>query len=143
MLSCTTGTSASGYIGFSTPQAPWSRPRVGCCTTTSGDSSSATRAARAGSPDARYWTSNSACGKPPKSWIVSGAMEALTAEAPRDSQWALIISTALGRGRVSPSRRQSRLQALSSMAFIGEPWPTNRTGMRDIGIPIRNKSGYR
>jgi hypothetical protein len=29
------------------------------------------------------------------------------------------------------------------MAFIGEPWPTNRTGMRGIEALIRNKSGCR
>jgi len=31
---------------------------------------------------------------------------------------------------------QSRVQALSSMAFIGEPWPTKRAGIRTvIGAP--------
>src|SRR6478752_3979291 len=64
--------------------------------------------------------------------MVSGRSAALTALAPHVSQWALTISTALGRGSSAPSWAQARLQALSSMAFIGEPWPRNRTGRRAV-----------
>ena len=35
-------------------------------------------------------------------------------------------------GKNSPSSRHSRLQRLSSIAFIGLPWPTNRAGMRGV-----------
>jgi len=100
-------------------------------------------AARAGSPGARYCTSNRACGKPPKSWIVSGAGDALTAVAPCVSQWALTMAMARGRGRSRPIWPQARLQALSSMAFIGEPWPTNRAGMRVMAKSFRNSRSYR
>jgi len=41
-----------------------------------------------------------------------------------------LLAMARGRGRSRPIAAQARLQSLSSMAFIGEPWPTNRAGMR-------------
>jgi hypothetical protein len=37
--------------------------------------------------------------------------------------------TAFGRGKDSPSFASVSVQALCSMAFIGDPWPTNGTGI--------------
>src|SRR6185312_5638462 len=61
--------------------------------------------------------------------MVSGRGEAVT-PTPRVSQCADTHNTARGRGNVSPRRCHSRRQELSSIAFIGEPWPRNRTGIR-------------
>ena len=48
MLSCRTGTSASGYMILSGTQAPWSSPRLACwCTGSRAGSAAATRAASA------------------------------------------------------------------------------------------------
>src|SRR3569623_75711 len=112
MLSCTTGTSASGNTWVSTDQVPWSRPhpRVASSSrcTAVGASSCCTRRASGGEPGAGYWTSNSARGKPPKSWRVRGCAIVVPA-GPRVYQCAETARTAAGRGRDSPSLRHASL----------------------------------
>src|SRR5579875_2951087 len=61
--------------------------------------------------------------------MVSGCGDAVIATS-RVSQCADTHSTARGRGCVSARRRHARRQGLSSIAFIGEPWPMNSTGIR-------------
>src|SRR5690349_24838999 len=51
-------------------------------------------------------------------------------QVPGTYQWAEMLRMALGSGSSPPSSWNPRLLWLSSMAFIGDPWPTNRTGMR-------------
>ena len=60
--------------------------------------------------------------------LVSGAGDPVT-RAPGVSQCADTHTIARGRGSAGPSARQASDQSLSSMAFIGEPWPMNRTGI--------------
>src|SRR4051812_20342713 len=52
------------------------------------------------------------------------------AKGPDTYQCAEMLRMAFGSGSSPASFWKPRLQSLSSMAFIGEPWPTNRTGMR-------------
>jgi hypothetical protein len=61
--------------------------------------------------------------------MVSGAGLDVT-PTPWVSQWAETQRIALGRGRAWPIAAQPRRKSLSSMAFIGEPWPMKSTGMR-------------
>ncbi len=73
MLSWTTGMSALGNIGLSTDQVPWSRPHSLRSSPTGGRAMPRLiPSATPGAPGAGYCWSNSACGKPPKSWIVLG-----------------------------------------------------------------------
>jgi hypothetical protein len=46
------------------------------------------------------------------------------------SQCAEIQTIALGRGSFLPNASQDRLKSLSSMVFIGEPWPINTAGIK-------------
>ena len=80
-------------------------------------------------PGAGYWTSNNACGKPPKSWIVFGLAIAVTA-VPRVNQCAEIARIALGLGTFVPRLRQASVYRLRASVFIGLPWPKKMTGMR-------------
>lgn len=50
-------------------------------------------------------------------------------EVERVYQWAETQSTAAGFGSSLPNSSHRRLKSLSSMPFIGEPWPTNNTGI--------------
>ena len=52
---------------------------------------------------------------------------------PRTNQCAEIDKIAFGRGSKPAIARKPWLQTLSSMAFMGEPCPTNRTGIRPDG----------
>src|SRR5258706_5617858 len=61
--------------------------------------------------------------------MVLGASSMVTA-IPSVSQCADIARMALGQGNSSGNAAHARLQELSSMAFIGEPWPMNRAGIR-------------
>src|SRR5262245_50007229 len=45
-------------------------------------------------------------------------------------QCAEIATIAVGFGRARPMDWKPRLHWLSSIAFIGDPWPTNATGIR-------------
>src|SRR5262249_44301336 len=54
----------------------------------------------------------------------------LVRNTPGVYQCAEIASTPLAVGSEAASARNARLQALSSMAFIGDPCPTKRTGKR-------------
>jgi hypothetical protein len=79
--------------------------------------------------------SNSACGKPPKSWIVFGRSCIPTPVAPRLSQCAETLRMAEGRGSSRPQADSRRVKALSASAFMGEPWPMKMTGIRCEGAP--------
>src|ERR1700761_4643446 len=57
---------------------------------------------------------------------------AVTAVAPM-YQWAETTSTARGRARLCPLRRQARVKPFSSSVFIGLTWPMNRAGVRVMG----------
>src|SRR6185369_10775987 len=70
-----------------------------------------------------------ASGKPPKSWMVLGRSFAVV-KVPATYQCAETARMAFGRGSARARSRKPRLQPLSSIAFIGLPWPTKRTGMR-------------
>jgi hypothetical protein len=48
------------------------------------------------------------------------------------NQWAEITSTALGVGISLANDVHRLLNSLSSMPFIGDPCPTNKTGMRKL-----------
>ena len=87
-----------------------------------------TRSASATEPGAGYCIWKSSSGKPPKSWMVFGCRSPVT-KVPGTYQCAETERMALGSGRRPASERKPRLQTLSSMAFIGEPWPTKRTGI--------------
>src|SRR5512139_3848396 len=54
---------------------------------------------------------------------------------PGTNQGADTARMAFGCGRRAARARNPPLQTLSSMAFMGEPWPTNTTGMRSDGPP--------
>jgi hypothetical protein len=69
-----------------------------------GWTTSLTSSASSGSPGAGYWTSNSASGKPKKSWMVRGRGIAVTAVALM-YQCALITRMARGRGTDCPNAR--------------------------------------
>lgn len=84
-----------------------------------------------GLPGAGYCTSKSARGKPPKSWMVRGFSIAVT-KVPFVSQCAEMQRIALGRGIVSAIFRKPVTKSFSSMAFIGLPWPANRTGIGEV-----------
>src|SRR6267143_2790665 len=58
-------------------------------------------------------------------------------KVPGTYQCAEMLRMALGSGSSLASLWKPRLHSLSSIAFIGEPWPTNRTGMRctTVGCP--------
>src|SRR5690242_528735 len=49
---------------------------------------------------------------------------------PLVNQWAETTNTADGTGICFPMSSHLLLNSLSSIPFIGEPWPTNKTGMR-------------
>lgn len=55
------------------------------------------------------------------------------------SQCAEIDRMACGRGNCLPILRQLWLNWLSSMAFIGLPWPINITGIRGDGARLLPK----
>ncbi len=129
MLSCSMGISALGYMWRVMLQVPWSSPHSWSCTTCVAVMEPAMSPARAGLPGAGYRTAERAAGKPLKSCSVGGAVMAVT-RVPRVYQWALMHSTAAGRGISRPSWAHRLEKSLSSMAFIGEPWPTKSTGMR-------------
>ena len=104
----TTGMSACGRSSRSGTHAPWSRPRSGSSAT--GRPAAAMRpatSASAGSPGAGYCSSNSARGKPPKSWIVGGCGCAPTCGC-RPSQCAEAITMARGVGRSRASSASAR-----------------------------------
>ncbi len=52
------------------------------------------------------------------------------------SQWAEMLTMALGAGMVLPNARQPRDQGVSSMAFMGLPWPTKSTGIRAEAVMV-------
>ena len=55
MASCTTGTSASGYMWARTDQVPWSMPQLSWSSPTQcGSATSATSAATSGAPGQGY-----------------------------------------------------------------------------------------
>src|SRR5690606_35218755 len=89
------------------------------------------RRARSTLPGAGYSISYSARGKPPKSWIVRGFGCAVR-YVPFTNQCAEIATMALGFGTRPRNAANPRLKRLSSIAFIGEPWPTNTTGIRSV-----------
>ncbi|MNT14734.1 hypothetical protein D3C72_1497500 [compost metagenome] len=133
MLSWKTGTSAFGYRCFSTVQVPWSSPHCSVAITGACLTAPIASRASAGWPGAGYSMSNSACGKPPKSWIVLGRVCTVTPVAPWLSQCADTLRIAVGRGSSRPQAARRRVKALSASAFIGEPWPMKMTGMRRAG----------
>jgi hypothetical protein len=106
MLSSTTGTDASGKTWQSTDHTPWSRPQRRSSATFAGASSACTRSASAGAPGAGYSKRCSSGGKPPKSWIVRGRGDAVTA-VPGTYQCAETASTAAGRGISAPRASQA------------------------------------
>jgi hypothetical protein len=69
----------------------------------------------------------------PKSWIVSGFSDTCTNVVPRVIQWAETQRMAAGVGKASPISAQPRLNPVSTIAFIGLPWPTNSAGIRSLG----------
>ena len=86
------------------------------------------RCANAGSPGAGYSASNNAFGKlAPKSWIVGGRSFAIT-RTPSVTQCAETITMALGFGNRPAISAQAREEGVSSIAFMGEPWPMKRAG---------------
>src|SRR5262245_28151979 len=87
-----------------------------------------TRAARAGSPGAGYFTWKSSRANSPKSWIVRGVGMPVT-QVPGTYQWAETARIALGRGIVRPIRAQASVKGFLSMAFVGLPWPKKIAGM--------------
>ena len=87
--------------------------------------------ARSGSPGAGYWTSKSARGNPPKSWIVRGVETAVT-PVPSVYQCAEIATIARGRGSEAPSAFQSSVHLFVTSAFIGLPWPMKSAGIRSV-----------
>ena len=86
-------------------------------------------------PGAGYCASKSALGNPPKSCIVFGLAIVVTLVV-LVSQCADIDNIACGLGSCLPSFLQLLLNSLSSMAFIGLPWPINITGMRGDGARL-------
>jgi hypothetical protein len=89
--------------------------------------------ASSGEPGAGYRTSNSSCGKPPKSWIVRGAAIAVMC-VPVVSQCAETTSTAVGVAISAPITLQTVLKSFSSMPFIGEPCPMKSAGIRSSDV---------
>ena len=53
---------------------------------------------------------------------------------PRVTQCAETTQIACGRGKSRPSFSKARVKALDSMAFMGGPWPTKRTGIFTLGV---------
>ena len=53
---------------------------------------------------------------------------------PGVSQCALMTTMACASGSSPPTRAHSLVNALSEIAFIGLPCPTNSTGMRSLGV---------
>ncbi len=103
MASCTTGTSASGYMWARTDQVPWSMPQLSWSSPTQrGSATSATSAATSGAPGHGYSNAKSRSGNPKKSWMVRGAAMAVTAVA-LVYQWAEMARIARGRGSAAPS----------------------------------------
>lgn len=72
--------------------------------------------------------SKSACGKPPKSWIVGGRSIAVM-PTPRVHQCADTAKMARGRPISRPIRAQARVQPLSAKALRGVPWPKKTEGI--------------
>src|SRR5271165_350998 len=60
--------------------------------------------------------------------MVLGCAELITC-APEVTQCADTTQTAFGRGKRTESSSSVLVYALCSMAFIGDPCPTNRTGI--------------
>lgn len=123
---------------FKMLQQPWSRPHWCDNSTGSGFNNSAVSKASEGEPGAGYCTSNKACGNPPKSWMVLGALMAVI-WVPRVSQCALTHRMAVGVGSVCPIDFQCCENTLSSMAFMGLPCPTNNAGMGLFCVGCCNK----
>src|SRR5438128_705217 len=69
-------------------------------------------------------------GREPAEGVAGAGVVVAGTKVPGTYQWAEMLRMAIGCGNSSPSLRKPRVQSLSSMAFIGEPWPTKRTGMR-------------
>ena len=63
--------------------------------------------------------------------------EVMTRE-PMVTQCAETTHTALGLGRRAPNSVSAALNALCSIAFIGDPWPTNKTGILSPSSPVRS-----
>jgi hypothetical protein len=63
--------------------------------------------------------------------MVFGRSMAVT-RVPPVSQCADMQRMASGRGSSLPAFSQARPNPLSSMPFIGEPWPTKSTGIREL-----------
>src|SRR5207237_2456748 len=61
--------------------------------------------------------------------MVRGCSSPVT-NVPATYQCAEMLRMAFASGSIRPSFWNPRLHSLSSMAFIGDPWPTNRTGIR-------------
>jgi len=68
--------------------------------------------------------------------MVLGCAEVTTC-APEVTQCADTTQTAFGRGKRPAKRSSVRVYALCSMAFIGDPWPTNKTGIFKSASSIR------
>src|SRR6059036_2914842 len=65
---------------------------------------------------------------------------------PRTYQCAEIDRIARGVRIAAPRALKPRLQTLSSIAFMGEPWPTKRTGIRPrllVGLWVFSNSIHR
>ena len=63
---------------------------------------------------------------------------------PEVTQWAEITHTAVGFGSRALNSRSVWVKALLSIAFIGEPWPTNSTGiLSTAALQKENQRGTR
>ena len=121
--------SAFGNIWTRIDQVPWSSPQSDLSYLTFKSFSFVDMAwASSGLPGAGYSTWNSFWGNPPKSCIVLGLLIAVT-KTPLVSQWAEILSIALGFGKAFPNWFHNNVCLLFSIAFMGLPWPTNTTGI--------------
>src|ERR1700739_1951424 len=67
--------------------------------------------------------------------MVRGCADAMTCD-PCVTQCADTTHTAFGRGSSAASPRKASVKALCSMAFIGEPCPTNKTGIFSTGSSL-------
>ena len=86
------------------------------------------RCASSGSPGETYWIRESCAGKPEKSWIVSGARDAVTRIGEGASKWADTTTTARGFGIDAANSLSAPPQGLFSIAIIGEPCETKSAG---------------
>jgi hypothetical protein len=54
------------------------------------------------------------------------------------TQCAETTHTAFGLGRRALNSPSAWVNALCSIAFIGDPWPTNKTGIVSRSTPVRS-----